>query len=65
MTLTTLMILLGISVLLLAIILFFLIYSRQTVHIVTAEGESIVDRRSWRDVFRFMAGPLPISISIH
>jgi len=65
MTLTTFMTLIGISIFLLALILFFLIYTRQTVHIVTASGEAIVERRSWRDVLRFMAGPLPISITIH
>jgi von Willebrand factor type A domain len=65
MTLTTLLILLGISILLLAVILFFLIYSRQTVYIVTEDGEQIANRRSWRDALRFMAGPLPISIAIH
>jgi von Willebrand factor type A domain len=65
MTLTTILILLGISILLLAVILFFLIYSRQTSVVVTAEGEQIVNRRSWRDALRFMAGPLPISIMIH
>jgi hypothetical protein len=65
MTFTTLLILLGISILLLAVILFFLIYSRQTVYTVTEDGEQIANRRSWRDALRFMAGPLPISISIH
>lgn len=65
MTLTTILILLGCSILLLAVILFFLIYSRQTSVIITAEGEHIVNRRSWRDALRFMAGPLPISIMIH
>lgn len=65
MTLTTIVILLGISILLLAVILFFLIYSRQTSVIVTAEGEQIVNRRSWRDALRFLAGPLPISVMIH
>src|SRR5271170_4249766 len=65
MTLTTTLILLGISILLLAVILFFLIYARQTSVIVTAEGEQIANRRSWRDALRFKAGPLPISIAIH
>jgi von Willebrand factor type A domain len=65
MTFTSLIILLGISILLLAIILFFLIYSRQTVYTFNEQGESIANRRSWRDALRFMAGPLPISISIH
>ncbi|HUN58985.1 MAG TPA: vWA domain-containing protein [Candidatus Binataceae bacterium] len=65
MSFTSLLILLGISILLLAVILFFLIYSRQTVYTVTEDGEQITDRRTWRDALRFMAGPLPISISIH
>jgi len=65
MTLTTLLILLGISILLLAVILFFLIYSRQTVYTYTEDGEQIAERRSWRDALRFLAGPLPISIGIH
>jgi len=62
---TTLLILLGISVLLLALILFLLIYSRQTVYVITDDGEQIANRRSWRDALRFLAGPLPISIAIH
>ena len=65
MSFTTLLILLGISVLLLALILFLLIYSRQTVYVITDDGEQIANRRSWRDALRFLAGPLPISIAIH
>ncbi|MGH8336827.1 MAG: hypothetical protein ACRETL_08435, partial [Gammaproteobacteria bacterium] len=65
MTFTTLLILLGVSILLLAVILFFLIYSRQTVYTYTDDGEQIANRRNWRDALRFMAGPLPISIAIH